>query len=80
MPLGAGRRCDTDLVTDIDDDLMAECDVQVCRADDSNDSRSAAVRVIHRPTGIVVGATKESTPDANRDAALRILRQRLSEE
>jgi protein subunit release factor A len=61
----------------VDDDLLNECDVQVFRAEDGR--HSAAVRLIHRPTGIIVEAEREPTLTANRDVALASLKSRLSQ-
>jgi protein subunit release factor A len=47
--------------------------------DDSSDKVDSAVRLTHKPTGIVVESWEHDTQIANRDAAMRELERRVSE-
>ncbi|MBN1342067.1 MAG: peptide chain release factor-like protein [Phycisphaerae bacterium] len=64
-----------------DDVLLAECDVETFRASGPGgqnvNRRSTAVRLRHRPTGIVVTCQRERTQYVNKRIALAQLRRRL---
>jgi peptide chain release factor 2 len=66
-----------------DETLLAECDMQMFRAGGPGgqnvNKRSTAVRLIHRPTGIVVVCQQESSQYRNRCLALARLREKLAE-
>lgn len=63
------------------DRLLAECDVETYRASgpggQHRNRRDSAVRLTHRPTGIVVTATERRSQHQNRRAALERLAARL---
>jgi ribosome-associated protein len=65
------------------EDLLAECDVQTYCASGPGgqhvNRRETAVRLRHRPTGIVVTCQQERSQVRNRQIALRELRRRLQE-
>jgi protein subunit release factor A len=64
-----------------DEALLAECEVQVFRATGPGgqgvNTTDSAVRLIHKPTGIVVVARQERSQLRNKHAALRRLRERI---
>ena len=64
-----------------DDALLAECDVQVFRASgpggQSVNTTDSAVRLIHRPSGIVVVGRRERSQLRNKSDCLKRLRARL---
>jgi protein subunit release factor A len=66
-----------------DEALLAECDVQVFRATGPGgqgvNTTDSAVRLIHRPTGMVVVARAERSQLRNKHAAVRRLRERIAE-
>ena len=68
---------------DTDEALLAECDVQVFRATgpggQSVNTTDSAVRLIHRPTGIVIVARRERSQLRNKLDAVRRLRTRIAE-
>jgi protein subunit release factor A len=60
-----------------DDELLSECEMQVLRT--AHAGESCAVRLIHRPTGLIVGVDSEPSTTGNRDVALARLKALLSE-
>ena len=66
-----------------DEALLAECDVQVFRATgpggQSVNTTDSAVRLIHRPTGIVVVCRRERSQLRNKLDCVRRLRERIAE-
>jgi protein subunit release factor A len=64
-----------------DEALLAECDVQVFRATGPGgqgvNTTDSAVRLIHRPTGIVIVRRQERSQLRNKHAAVRALRERI---
>lgn len=64
-----------------DEALLGECDVQVFRATgpggQSVNTTDSAVRLIHRPTGIVVVGRRERSQLRNKQDCLRRLRARI---
>lgn len=64
-----------------DEELLAECDVETFRSSGPGgqnvNRRETAVRLRHRPTGIVVTCQKERSQFRNKQLALDILRERL---
>lgn len=67
-----------------DDALLAECDVTTFRATGPGgqgvNTTDSAVRLKHRPSGIVVVARRERSQYLNKKAALARLRQRFAEQ
>jgi len=63
--------------------LLDECDVETYRASGPGgqnvNTRDTAVRLRHRPSGIVVTCQKERTQLRNKELALDELRRRLAE-
>jgi protein subunit release factor A len=57
---------------------QSDIEVQVYR-DDTTDKIDSAVRLRHKPTGIVVESWEHDTQIANRDAAMRELERQVSE-
>jgi protein subunit release factor B len=61
--------------------LERDCDLSFFRASgpggQHRNKTETAVRVIHRPTGIVASATEERSQSRNREAALERLREKL---
>ncbi|MDO9557565.1 MAG: peptide chain release factor-like protein [Coriobacteriia bacterium] len=75
---------DPDYTTpDSDRALLAECDVQVFRGTgpggQSVNTTDSAVRLKHRPTGIVVTCRRERSQYLNKKTCLSRLRQRIAE-
>jgi protein subunit release factor A len=66
-----------------DEALLGECDVQVFRASgpggQSVNTTDSAVRLVHRPTGIVVVCRRERSQYRNKQICLQRLRQRIAE-
>jgi protein subunit release factor A len=66
-----------------DEALLAECEVQVFRATgpggQSVNTTDSAVRLVHRPTGIVIVARRERSQLRNKHDAVRRLRCRIEE-
>ena len=64
-----------------DDDLLAQCEVELRRASGPGGQHrnkvESAVRLIHRPTGVVANATERRSQHANRALALERLREKL---
>ncbi len=67
-----------------DDALLAECDVTTFRATGPGgqgvNTTDSAVRLKHRPTGIVVVARRERSQYLNKKDAIARLRQRFAEQ
>lgn len=63
--------------------LLGECDVQVFRATGPGgqgvNTTDSAVRLRHRPTGIVVVCRRERSQLRNKEACLERLRKRIEE-
>lgn len=68
---------------DTDEELLAECDVQVFRATgpggQSVNTTDSAVRLVHRPTGIVVVCRRERSQLRNKLTCVRRLRERITD-
>ena len=68
---------------DTDEGLLAECDVSTFRATgpggQSVNTTDSAVRLRHRPTGIVVVCRRERSQLRNKEDCLERLRQRIAE-
>jgi protein subunit release factor A len=66
-----------------DEALLGECDVQVFRATgpggQSVNTTDSAVRLVHRPTGIVVVCRRERSQLRNKHECVRRLRHRIAE-
>lgn len=64
-----------------DDELMAECDLETFRSSGPGgqnvNRRETAVRLRHRPTGIVVTCQVERSQWRNRQLALEMLREKI---
>lgn len=62
-------------------DLLAECEVDTYRASGHGgqnvNRRETAVRLVHRPTGLVVTCQDERSQWANKQRAVAVLRRRL---
>ena len=62
-------------------DLERDCDLAFFRASgpggQHRNKAETAVRVVHRPTGIVAAATEERSQFRNREVALERLREKL---
>jgi len=69
--------------THTDDELLAECDVDTFRASGPGgqhvNRRETAVRLRHRPTGLVVTCQQERSQYRNRQIALTNLRLKLGD-
>jgi hypothetical protein len=65
-----------------DDRLLAECTVETYRASgpggQHRNKRDSAVRLTHRPTGVVVTATERRSQHENRRVAVRRLRKAIA--
>ncbi len=75
---------DADYITpETDAALLAECDVQVFRGTgpggQSVNTTDSAVRLKHRPTGIVVTCRRERSQYLNKKSCLKRLRERIAE-
>jgi len=70
-------------IPETDEGLLAECKVQVFRATgpggQSVNTTDSAVRLTHRPTGIVIVARRERSQLRNKHDALKRLRARLAD-
>lgn len=71
-----------DFNTDISDqDLMNECDVETFRAGGKGgqhvNTTESAVRLRHRPTGVIATSQQERSQHRNRKIALENLRRKL---
>lgn len=68
-------------IPDSDDDLLAECDVDTFRSGGKGGQHAnkteSAVRLRHRPSGIVVTSQQERSQHRNKQLALDELRRRL---
>lgn len=66
-----------------DEALLGECDVHVFRATgpggQSVNTTDSAVRLVHRPTGIVVVCRRERSQLRNKRECVRRLRERIAE-
>ena len=71
------------IVPDSDEALLAECDVHVFRSSgpggQSVNTADSAVRLVHRPTGIVVVCRRERSQHRNKAICLERLRGRIAE-
>jgi protein subunit release factor B len=71
------------VLPETDSALLGECDVQVFRATgpggQSVNTTDSAVRLIHRPTGIVVVCRRERSQLRNKNDCVRRLRERIAE-
>ena len=67
-----------------DEALLGECEVQVFRATgpggQSVNTTDSAVRLVHRPTGMVVVCRRERSQLRNKRDCVRRLRERIAEE
>jgi protein subunit release factor B len=74
---------DSYTVPETDSALLAECDVTTFRATGPGgqgvNTTDSAVRLKHRPTGIVVVARTERSQYMNKKAAISRLRRRIAE-
>ncbi|XP_042427406.1 peptide chain release factor 1-like [Zingiber officinale] len=65
-----------------DDDLMAQCDVGTFKSSgpggQHRNKRESAVRICHRPTGVIAQAAEERSQHKNRAMALTRLRTKLA--
>lgn len=70
------------VLPETDEALLGECDVQVFRATgpggQSVNTTDSAVRIIHRPTGIVVVCRQERSQLRNKLLCVRRLRERIT--
>lgn len=68
-------------IPDTDDALLAECDVDTFRSGGPGGQHAnkveSAVRLTHRPTGLVVTSQRERSQHRNKQHALGELRRRL---
>jgi protein subunit release factor B len=68
-------------IPDSDEKLLAECDVETFRASGPGgqnvNKRSTAVRLRHRPSGLVVTCQQQRTQHRNKQLALARLRRKL---
>jgi len=66
-----------------DETLLSECDVHVFRSSgpggQSVNTTDSAVRLVHRPTGIVVSCQRERSQLRNKRECVRRLRSRIEE-
>ena len=72
-----------DLVPESDEQLLAQCDVETFRSGGPGgqhaNTTESAVRLTHRPTGIVVTCRDERSQYQNKMNCLRRLRERIEE-
>lgn len=70
-------------IPETDDELLTQCDVETFRSSGPGgqhvNTRDSAVRIRHRPSGIVIVAREERSQHRNRSIALERLRRRLLE-
>lgn len=70
-------------IPESDSALLSECDVHVFRASgpggQSVNTTDSAVRLVHRPTGIVVVCRRERSQHRNKQICLERLRSRIAE-
>jgi protein subunit release factor A len=71
------------VLPETDEALLGECEVQVFRATgpggQSVNTTDSAVRLIHRPTGMVVVCRRERSQLRNKVDCVRRLRERIAE-
>ena len=71
------------LIPETDEELLAECEIETFRSSGPGgqnvNRRETAVRLRHRPTGLVVVCQQERSQLRNRRIALALLRARLEE-
>jgi len=76
-----GQAMDLIPIPSLDEELLAECDVETFRSSGKGgqnvNRRETAVRLRHRPSGIVVACRQERTQFRNKQIALLILRRKL---
>lgn len=71
------------VLPETDEQLLAECDVHVFRGTgpggQSVNTTDSAVRLVHRPTGVVVVCRRERSQLRNKRECLRRLRARIED-
>ncbi len=84
MSTSSGGKRPSDRIPERDRDLLAECRVDTFRAGgrggQHQDTTDSAVRLTHRPTGLVVVARDARSQHRNRSLALERLRGRLRQQ
>lgn len=69
-------------IPESDDELLAECEVETFRSGGKGgqhaNSTDSAVRLTHRPSGVVVTSQNERSQHQNKAACLEELRRRLA--